>query len=379
MTTRLVLITGLSGSGKSVVAKCFEDLGYYTVDNLPLPLLRQFLDNPFELVRGQRPDRRGDRRARAGVRRGVAAADRRDRPRADRRADAPLPRGLGRGAGAAVLRDPAPPSPGARPAGDRGDPARARDPGRPARPGRHGARHQRVVDPRDPHPGLPGVRRPPRAKSRGWSSPWSASASSTASPTAPTYCSTCVSFRTRTSSPGLREQTGQDAAVLDYLERQPDFGELVERITDLLLYLLPRYRRENRSYLSVAIGCTGGRHRSVAVAERLKARLEEQGLAGSGDPPGYCPVAPERTSLRPFRRLPYPHDRQTHSDPRRPCARAAGGRADHLRPPGRLRGIWPSTGATASTKPGPRCRAAIERLDEGQGVLILTDMYGGTP
>ncbi|HEY4574309.1 MAG TPA: RNase adapter RapZ, partial [Thermoanaerobaculia bacterium] len=42
---RLVIITGLSGSGKSVVAKCFEDLSYYTVDNLPLPLLRQFLDN----------------------------------------------------------------------------------------------------------------------------------------------------------------------------------------------------------------------------------------------------------------------------------------------------------------------------------------------
>jgi UPF0042 nucleotide-binding protein len=49
---RLVVITGLSGSGKSIVAKCFEDLSYYTVDNLPLPLLRLFLDNPLELVRG---------------------------------------------------------------------------------------------------------------------------------------------------------------------------------------------------------------------------------------------------------------------------------------------------------------------------------------
>src|ERR1700732_87588 len=49
---RLVLITGLSGSGKSVVAKCFEDLGFYTVDNLPLPLLREFLARPGELVFG---------------------------------------------------------------------------------------------------------------------------------------------------------------------------------------------------------------------------------------------------------------------------------------------------------------------------------------
>ncbi|HVS00486.1 MAG TPA: RNase adapter RapZ, partial [Thermoanaerobaculia bacterium] len=49
---KLVLITGLSGSGKSVVAKCFEDLSYYTVDNLPLPLLRLFLDKPRQLVPG---------------------------------------------------------------------------------------------------------------------------------------------------------------------------------------------------------------------------------------------------------------------------------------------------------------------------------------
>jgi UPF0042 nucleotide-binding protein len=77
--------------------------------------------------------------------------------------------------------------------------------------------------------------------------------------------------------PGLREQTGQDEGVVTYLERQPDFGELVERLGDLLAYLLPRYRRENRSYLSIAIGCTGGRHRSVAVAERLKEALDAKG------------------------------------------------------------------------------------------------------
>jgi UPF0042 nucleotide-binding protein len=76
--------------------------------------------------------------------------------------------------------------------------------------------------------------------------------------------------------PGLREQTGQDGDVLAYLDRQPDFEELVVRLADLLTYLLPRYRRENRSYLSVAIGCTGGRHRSVAVAERLCKALEQQ-------------------------------------------------------------------------------------------------------
>ena len=50
---KLVVITGLSGSGKSTVAKCFEDLGYYCVENLPLPLLSRFLDDPAAFVEGQ--------------------------------------------------------------------------------------------------------------------------------------------------------------------------------------------------------------------------------------------------------------------------------------------------------------------------------------
>ena len=77
--------------------------------------------------------------------------------------------------------------------------------------------------------------------------------------------------------PGLREQTGRDPAVQEYLERQPEYGELVERLAALLLYLLPGYRRENRSYLSIAVGCTGGRHRSVAVCERLRMELDAAG------------------------------------------------------------------------------------------------------
>ena len=73
---------------------------------------------------------------------------------------------LGRGAGAALLGDPAPPPAGAGPAGDRGDPPRARGAGRAAGAGRHGVRHQRVVDPRDPQPGLPRVRQQSRRRAR---------------------------------------------------------------------------------------------------------------------------------------------------------------------------------------------------------------------
>ncbi len=77
--------------------------------------------------------------------------------------------------------------------------------------------------------------------------------------------------------PALREQTGRDPAVVEFLEDQPDFGRLVERLEDLMLFLLPRFRRENRSYLSIAVGCTGGHHRSVAVGESLSRRLASAG------------------------------------------------------------------------------------------------------
>jgi UPF0042 nucleotide-binding protein len=77
--------------------------------------------------------------------------------------------------------------------------------------------------------------------------------------------------------PGLREMTGRDAEVKTFLESLGDYGELLDRLEGLLLFLLPRYRHENRRYLSVAVGCTGGKHRSVAVAEELTRRLHGAG------------------------------------------------------------------------------------------------------
>lgn len=76
----------------------------------------------------------------------------------------------------------------------------------------------------------------------------------------------------------LRAKTGQDAAVIAFLERQPLTGELLGRLEDLLMFLIPQYVREGKSYLTIAIGCTGGRHRSVMVAEALRPRLRR--LAG---------------------------------------------------------------------------------------------------
>ena len=73
----------------------------------------------------------------------------------------------------------------------------------------------------------------------------------------------------------LRPKTGRDAAVVKFLERHPLTGEFLARLRDLLLFLVPLYVHEGKSYLTVAIGCTGGRHRSVMVAEALKPALSE--------------------------------------------------------------------------------------------------------
>ena len=272
---RLVLITGLSGSGKSVVAKCFEDLGYYTVDNLPLPLLRMFLENPLELARGH--DRIAvvtDVRASGFAEEFPRLFNEIDRSRVD----------------TTLLYL------------DTSDEVLVR----------------RFSETRRPHPLAPdkavieGILREREllAELRGRSdmvfdtSHWSIHEirnqvyrEFASNPDEePGMVVSLVSFGFKHGIPygtdllfdvrflsnphfvpGLREQTGQDEAVQEYLLRQPDFEEVVGRLADLLLYLLPRYRRENRSYVSVAVGCTGGRHRSVAVGERLRSKLEEGG------------------------------------------------------------------------------------------------------
>ena len=69
--------------------------------------------------------------------------------------------------------------------------------------------------------------------------------------------------------PGLRELTGRDRPVIEYLEREDRVREFFEDLRAFLARWLPEVLRDNRSYLTVAIGCTGGRHRSVYLAERL--------------------------------------------------------------------------------------------------------------
>ncbi len=78
--------------------------------------------------------------------------------------------------------------------------------------------------------------------------------------------------------PKLRAFTGKDPKVRRYIESFPQTGEFLRRMTGLLTYLIPHYIDEGKSYLTIAFGCTGGKHRSVMMAEWLKKALEKKRL-----------------------------------------------------------------------------------------------------
>ncbi len=77
---------------------------------------------------------------------------------------------------------------------------------------------------------------------------------------------------------GLKEKTGKDRSVQEYMSQYPQTREFMKRFSDLLLYLLPQFVREGKSYLTIALGCTGGRHRSVALAEETSRMLGREGF-----------------------------------------------------------------------------------------------------
>ena len=78
--------------------------------------------------------------------------------------------------------------------------------------------------------------------------------------------------------PDLKEKTGMDPEVVRYMQQFPDTGILLGKIAGLLEYLIPKYVEEGKSYLTIAVGCTGGRHRSVMIVEALRQRLQATGM-----------------------------------------------------------------------------------------------------
>jgi UPF0042 nucleotide-binding protein len=79
--------------------------------------------------------------------------------------------------------------------------------------------------------------------------------------------------------PRLRPYTGKDPKVRQYIRTFAQTGEFLRRIESLLIYLIPHYIREGKSYLTIAFGCTGGKHRSVMMAESVKKALEKRGYS----------------------------------------------------------------------------------------------------
>jgi UPF0042 nucleotide-binding protein len=78
--------------------------------------------------------------------------------------------------------------------------------------------------------------------------------------------------------PALRRLSGNDAPVVRFLRRKPDTARFLKRVLELVAFVLPRHEREGRSYLTIAVGCTGGRHRSVTLAGAIGAAVRRRGF-----------------------------------------------------------------------------------------------------
>jgi len=75
----------------------------------------------------------------------------------------------------------------------------------------------------------------------------------------------------------LRDLTGESSKIVKYLSEHDDVQETIRRFVDLMEYLLPFYQKEGKSYLTVGVGCTGGKHRSVMVANALRDAVKKRG------------------------------------------------------------------------------------------------------
>jgi UPF0042 nucleotide-binding protein len=82
--------------------------------------------------------------------------------------------------------------------------------------------------------------------------------------------------------PEFKKLSGRHPSVARYIRTFPQTTEFIARISDLLIYLLPHYIREGKSYLTIAFGCTGGRHRSVMMADEMRKRLTRAGYRVKG-------------------------------------------------------------------------------------------------
>jgi len=275
---RILLVTGLSGAGKSTVLRTLEDAGWEVVDNLPLSLLEHLLSAPLSqgISTQRRPLAIGiDSRTREFDAHGIIEQIER----------------LGSGhsypfevlyldcAGSELLR--------------RYSETRRRHPLAPDRPATDGIAAERdlmeplrrfadyVIDTTDSDPNALQQQIRQRFGSAG-PAPNISVMSFGFARGVPRNADTVFDMRFLRNphwQDRLRPLTGLDAAVGDYIAGDEAYEDNVARMEALIVSLLPRYFHEGKSYITVAFGCTGGRHRSVHVAERVAARLRDCGFS----------------------------------------------------------------------------------------------------
>lgn len=273
---RLVMITGMSGSGKSLAANCFEDLGYFCVDNLPVDLIEPFC----ELIQ-----RGGEQ-----LRQAALVIDARERRFLERYPEV-LPAVFERGIPMKLLFF------------DCGDDVLKRRFSETRRPhplaGRGGTLEQairaerealqplremanRIIDTSKytPHE-LRAFLKNAYGVSEDKEGPNVNIVSFGFKYGVPAEADLLFDVRFLPNPyfvDGLRDLDGRTPEVQRFLDDSEITVELIRRLQDLLDFLIPHYAAEGKTYLSVALGCTGGKHRSVALAEKLGHYLAERDL-----------------------------------------------------------------------------------------------------
>jgi len=268
----LVVITGMSGAGKASALKAFEDLGYYSVDNLPIGLIQNFA----ELVRDT-----------LEIDRAALVVDIREGSRLDQLPE--ILRSLRRSVNMTVL---------FLEAKDEALLRRYSETRRPHPLGRQKSvkaslRSERVrLKPvRDMADVVVDTTKFNVHELRSFINERFGSGNRDHN-----LLISCVSFGFRQGVPEdadlmfdvrflpnphfipeFRPLTGRSPKVAKYIRSFPQTQEFINRISELLIYLLPHYVKEGKSYLTIAFGCTGGKHRSVLIAEEVKKRLTKAG------------------------------------------------------------------------------------------------------
>ena len=271
--TELVIITGLSGSGKGTVLKAFEDLGYYSVDNLPIDLIPKFAELTREAHNIRRAAlvvdiREGSALARfpalfKRIRRRIPArllfleADDETLIRRFSETRRPHPLGIGRSVALNIRSER-----------ERLAPIR-----KLADPIINTSKFN-VHELRETiHNSFRGQELEPeilvQVTSFGYRHgvpPDSDLVFDVRFLPNPNYI------------PAFKPFSGKHPSVARYIRSFPQTMEFIERISDLLAYLIPHYIREGKSYLTISFGCTGGRHRSVLIANEIRKRLNTAGF-----------------------------------------------------------------------------------------------------